>query len=85
MESRRGDTDALGRATELLVERAKVYKHGRKKKYRQIQVFSRDHRDVRVLKKVFGGNYYRHGVGFTWVVSRKEEVDRLLEIKEESV
>lgn len=79
MESGRRDKDTLGRAAELLVEHARVYKHGKKKQYLTVHFFSLNEREVRLVKKVFGGNYYKHGVGFSWILSSREGLKLLLD------
>lgn len=78
MESGRRDQDTLGRAAELLVERGRVYRHGFGRKYWAVHFFSRSIPEMRLVKKCFGGNYYRHGVGYLWVISSKEGIRVLL-------
>ncbi len=79
MESRRGDTNTLGRATELLVAKARVYAHGPDRRYTMVQVFSKNVLEVRAIKKHFEGNYYAHGVGYIWVLSSKLGLKLLME------
>lgn len=79
MESRRGDTDTMGRAAELLASRGRIYRHGRNFKYLTVQFFSKDIRECRLLVKHLGGNYYKHGVGYSWVVSSRKGIQYLLD------
>lgn len=79
MESGRRDTDTLGRATELLVTKARVYAHGPSRQYTMVQVFSKNVLEVRAIKKHFEGNYYHHGVGYVWILSSKLGLKLLME------
>lgn len=44
-----------------------------------MRVFSKKRADMVVLEEAFGGNYYKHGAGFVWVLGNRE---RLLELVE---
>lgn len=39
-----------------------------------VRVFSKLLTDALALKKVFGGNYYMHGVGYIWVLSHRDKL-----------
>jgi hypothetical protein len=78
MESGRRDQDTLGRAAELLVDRGRVYRHGEGRKYFAVHFFTRNVHEVRLIKKFFAGNYYRHGVGFLWIISSREGLKLLM-------
>lgn len=78
MESGFGDQGTLGGAAELLVNRARAYKHGRGRKYWMVQYWTTNVHETRLIKKWFGGNYYRHGVGFVWVLASKRGLKLML-------
>lgn len=59
-----------------MADRHKVYVRG---KYRSLRVFSKKLTDVVLLRDVFGGTYYRHGVGYVWVVGRRLEINHILD------
>lgn len=78
MESRGRDKDALGRAAKTIAERGRVYKIGPGGKYRQVQYFTTSRKEATLIKRYLGGNYYPHLVGYTWAISSREGIKRLL-------
>lgn len=78
MESRQRDQGSLERAAQIVVERGRVYVQ--RKRYIVVTVFSKSITELDGLCRAFGGNYYRHGVGYIWALGRKEDVHRLAEL-----
>lgn len=77
MEDRHRDSDTLVRGTRIIVERSRLYKV--REKYYTLHVFSKTLTDVQLLRDLWGGNYYSHGVGFTWMLSTNTKLLQILE------
>lgn len=77
MGCRCGDKETMGRtltAAELVKERAHTY---RVNKYLQVHVFTRLPAEYNTLMREFGGHVYKHGSGWTWVVTKRTELQML--------
>jgi hypothetical protein len=75
--------DALNKATQ--VEDATLAVAGRARSYNlknnriAVHLWGKDAALLRVLKEVFGGNYYRHGSGYLWICSKRDQLERVWE------
>jgi len=63
-------------AKRILIERGRGYLY--KGRYPQLTVFTPRVEEATCLKQAFGGNYYRHGNGVVWVLSRRDALDAVL-------
>jgi len=75
-EGRRRDSSEMGRALFILRDRAKYYEY---KGRMQIHVFSKSSEELRILEAAFGGNHYRHGSGFVWIISKRKTIQTILD------
>jgi hypothetical protein len=67
----------VDKASELVAARGRHYVV--RGKYRIVQVFfSEESIDIDLVLRCFGGHKYPHGSGFTWQLSKKSEIARLL-------
>lgn len=69
MESGQRSGDALGKGASTVNERGRVYKS---KGYPVLHVFSIQLVDVIHLRDLWGGNYYKHGSGYLWILGKRE-------------
>ena len=82
MESRSENSKTMERATRLLVERGRVYSQGRGK-YISLRVFTKSVTDLDLLKRVWGGNAYRHPYGnlnskcWVWMLGNGRDLVRV--------
>lgn len=49
-----------------------------KSKYPQIVIFTTNELETDKLMSAFGGHSYQHGTGFTWVLSKRSELEALM-------
>jgi hypothetical protein len=49
-----------------------------KGKYPQIVIFTTNELETDKLMNAFGGHAYQHGTGFTWVLSKRSELEALM-------
>ena len=75
MGSRQRNSDALVRSARIVKAYGRVYLS--KGKYPTLRVYTPSVRNARMLKSIFGGNYYPHGSGYRWIVSSKEDLARV--------
>lgn len=83
MESRCRDPRQVGRAAQLVVDRGHMYVA--KRKYEAMKVFSKDLMVMDLLRRCFGGNYYRHGVGYYWTLGHQADLKYMRECIEQYV
>lgn len=50
-----------------------------------LHVWTKDMGRLDVLKEIVGGNYYRHGSGFLWVCSKRDEIVAIADVIRESL
>jgi hypothetical protein len=75
MESRSRNKNTVERATKIIAERGRAYIQ--RNKYRVVHVFSQSLTELDTLRQAYGGNYYPHGVGYTWMLQRRVDIMRL--------
>jgi len=61
---------------QIVCTRARGYLYHNR--YPQVIVFSRYLSELDHLVATFGGHYYRHLAGYTWVLSRHEDIIELI-------
>lgn len=61
---------------ELVRDKGRAYLY--KGKYPQLMVFSTSLTDMDRLTTAFGGHYYSHKGGFTWLISKRSEIASLM-------
>lgn len=49
-------------------------------KYPQISFFSIFITEIDIVQNAFGGKYYRHNKGWIWVLARRQDILKLLEV-----
>lgn len=74
MEDGYKDRDEVGNASRILANRGRAYTSHRGSRL-TVQMFSKQYRTLELIKRVFGGNYYRHQSGWLWSTSRKDTVE----------
>lgn len=62
---------------QLVVDEARAYLS--KGGYLRIVVYTRSLLAVDKLRREYGGNYYIHGPGYTWVLSKKSAIRALMQ------
>jgi hypothetical protein len=73
--------EALREAEEVVLIKGRTYPyHGR---YLQIQVFTKWLTEVNLLVQRFGGNYYKHGTGFVWVLANRQKLLQMVDALQE--
>jgi hypothetical protein len=65
----------MGTAARLVAVRGKSFLN--MGKYPTVTVWSKQLTEVDLLRESFGGNYYIHGVGYTWVISKRDQICRM--------
>ena len=65
----------MGRATRVILTKGRVYID--KGKYIQLRVFAKELVVLDMLTRSFGGNYYPHGSGYVWVVSKLSDLENI--------
>ena len=63
-------------AEEIVRDRGRGYLY--RGKYPQVVVFTTNELETDKLMSAFGGHAYQHGTGFTWVLSKRSELDTLM-------
>jgi len=61
------------------IAKCKAHTYLYKGRYPQIVVFTKYLTEVLSLEKEFGGNHYKHGVGFTWMLTRQEIISNFID------
>ena len=61
---------ALKDPEQILLERAHAYVV--RKKYVQISIFTTWYSETELLRRRYGGNKYKHGVGYVWLLSNRD-------------
>lgn len=81
MESRSRSPETLGRATDLVVRRGRVYTT--KAKYVSLVVYTTDYREANYLCAVIGGHWHPHRHGYVWVLAKHSELVYVLKLTEQ--
>lgn len=61
---------------EILLTKARTYAY--RGKYLQVIVFSKYLTEIDLLERTFGGHHYVHGTGFNWLLSKREDLVRIV-------
>jgi hypothetical protein len=77
----RTPSSAITNVHDLLWYRCRSY--ATRPKYPQLVVFSKWKSELDLLVHYYGGNYYRHGSGFIWSVSKHETLITIVNIMRE--
>lgn len=76
MEGRQRDRESLGRASQIVATRGRVYvARGR---YVLIQVFTNELIEIDLLERCFAGRHYKHRSGYVWQLHRRVDVRQLI-------
>lgn len=75
--------DVLNKLSRIEDATNNVARHGRSYNLQNdriaVHLWSKDASALKVLKEVFGGNYYRHGSGFLWICSKRSQLQKVWE------
>jgi hypothetical protein len=71
MESGHQDGDPMERAARYIAAHGRSYRSHKGKRV-TLQIFTKQVRKLEEVRRLFGGNYYRHLSGFIWAVSKKD-------------
>jgi hypothetical protein len=66
-------------AAQIVITRGRVYVYKRCR-HANLAVFTAKISEIDLLKRVFGGDYYKHRAGYYWVLGKREDQLRLLEL-----
>jgi len=69
--------DAMKDPYMILHERARAYVLNKRV---QVHVFSKYPSECSLLIHTFGGNKYKHGSGFTWIISKRSDLVALINL-----
>lgn len=71
-------TTPLTNPLQIVATRGRAYIT--RKKYVQVHVFTTFYGEVSTLIHTFGGKYYRHGSGFTWMLATRDDLESLARV-----
>jgi len=66
----------LKNAEDILLQRCRSYIY--RKRYFQLQVFSKWFTEVELLTAHYNGHWYKHGSGYVWMLTKRNDIIRLV-------